>query len=241
VTPLGVGSITQGAFSGKHGQPVHRGPDGVLDAVAAAPVEHADVNQLVERRAELAQGRSVRSRSRARGLIGMLLRQGERGREKPRFLAGELQICHADRGQPTAGSVGIAVPAGHAGDGGGHPVSELAHGRRADRGEKLVTVGEVPVGGVGNHAHHSGRLAEDDTVRTADAGQFQSGGDEAIADGTPWTALPLGLTCSRWCLADRHDTRILSWPPAALGVTRAALTGPPQARRRPVAGGIPAR
>jgi hypothetical protein len=32
---------------------VHRGPDGVLDAGAAPPVEHAGVGQLVERGAEM--------------------------------------------------------------------------------------------------------------------------------------------------------------------------------------------
>jgi hypothetical protein len=32
----------------EHGQPVHRGPDGVLDAVAALPPEYAGIDQLVE-------------------------------------------------------------------------------------------------------------------------------------------------------------------------------------------------
>jgi len=42
--PGGVGDIAQGALPGEHGQPVHRGPDGVLDAVAALPPEHAGVD-----------------------------------------------------------------------------------------------------------------------------------------------------------------------------------------------------
>ena len=50
----GGGEVAQGALPGEHGHPVHRGPDGVLDAVAAAPVEHAGVDELVERGAELA-------------------------------------------------------------------------------------------------------------------------------------------------------------------------------------------
>src|SRR6516164_982549 len=45
----GVGDVAQGPLPGEHGQPVHHGPDGVLDAVAAPPVEHAGVGQLVER------------------------------------------------------------------------------------------------------------------------------------------------------------------------------------------------
>ena len=115
----------------------------------------------------------------------MLLRQGERGGEQPWFLAGEFQVGRADRAQPGAGRGGIAVLAAHAGDAGGHAVGELAHGRRADRGEELVAVGEVPVGGVGHHAHHPGRFAEHDGVRAAGPGQLESRGDQAVADGAP--------------------------------------------------------
>src|SRR5215469_15328038 len=59
VTAGGVGELAQRALPGEHGQPVHRGPDGVLDAVAALPVEHAGVGQFVEDRAELVQGQRV--------------------------------------------------------------------------------------------------------------------------------------------------------------------------------------
>jgi len=210
MTTGGVGNSAQGAFPGKNGKPVHCGPDGILNAVAAPRVKHADLDQLVERRAELAQGRAILSRPTIRDPVGVLLRHGERGGEQPRFLAGKLQVCHADRAQPAAGRVRIAVPAGHAGDADGHPVGELAHGRRADRGEEFVTVGEMPVGGVGHNSHHASRLAEYDTFRAADAGQLQSRGDEGVADGTPRTAPPLGLAYPRWCLAGRHATRILS-------------------------------
>jgi hypothetical protein len=44
---------------GEDGQPVHRGPDGVLEAGAAPPAEHAGVGQFVEDRAELIQGRGA--------------------------------------------------------------------------------------------------------------------------------------------------------------------------------------
>jgi hypothetical protein len=113
----------------------------------------------------------------------VLLRHGERGREQPRFLVSELQVGGADRAEPPAGRVGIAVLAGHAGDAGGHPVGEFAHGRRADRGEELVTVGEMPVGGVGYHAHHPCRFTQHNGVRAAGASQLESGGDQAVADG----------------------------------------------------------
>jgi hypothetical protein len=53
VTPGGIGDVAQGPLSGEHCQPVHHGPDGVLDAVAALPVEHTGLDQLVECSAEL--------------------------------------------------------------------------------------------------------------------------------------------------------------------------------------------
>ena len=115
----------------------------------------------------------------------MLLRHGERGGEQSRFLVRELQVRGADRAEPAAGRVGIAVQAGHAGNAGGHAVGEFAHGRRADRGEKLVTVGEMPVGGVGHHAHHPCRFTQHNGVRAAGAGQLEPGGDQAVADGAP--------------------------------------------------------
>jgi hypothetical protein len=119
------------------------------------------------------------------------MRQGERGGEQPRFLAGELQVRRADRAQPAAGRGRIAVLAAHAGDASGHAVGELAHGRRADRGQELVTVGEVPVGGVGHHAHHPGRFTEHDGVRAAGPGQLEPGGHQAVADGASRTVPPL--------------------------------------------------
>ncbi len=88
--------------------------------------------------------------------------------------------------QPAAGRGGIAVPAGHAGDGGGHPVAELAHGRGADRGEELITVGEVPVGGVGDHAHHSGRLAEHGLSAAEASRRLFTRGEIAATPMTGW-------------------------------------------------------
>jgi hypothetical protein len=150
---------------------------------AAAPVEHTGVGQLVEHGAEMIQGRALLPGPVVRSAVVMPRRQGERGREQPRFLAGELQVGRTDRVQPAAGRGRVAVLAAHAGDAGGHPVGELAQCRPADRGEELVTAGEVPVGGVGHHAHHPGRLAEHDGVRTAGPGQLEPRGDQAVADG----------------------------------------------------------
>jgi hypothetical protein len=55
----GIGDVAQGPLPGEHCQPVHRGPDRVLDTVAALRAEYAGVDQLVERGAELTQGRAV--------------------------------------------------------------------------------------------------------------------------------------------------------------------------------------
>jgi len=85
---------------------------------------------------------------------------------------------------------GIAVLAAHPGDTGGHAGGELAHGRGGDRGHELIPVGEVPVGGVGHHAHHLCRLTEHDGIRAAGPGQFQPRGDQSVADGAARTAPP---------------------------------------------------
>jgi hypothetical protein len=120
VTAGGVGELAQGALPGEHCQPVHRGPDGVLDARAALPAEHTGVGQFVEDGAELIQGQGVLPGPAVGSAVGVLVGQGERGGEQPRLLAGELQVGPADRAQPAAGRGGIAVLAAHAADAGGH-------------------------------------------------------------------------------------------------------------------------
>jgi hypothetical protein len=106
---------------------------------------------------------------------------------------GELEVRHADGAQPVPGRGGIAVRAADPGHAGRHPGGELAHGRRADRGQELVAVGEVAVGGVGHDAHHPGRLAEHHGVRPAGPGQLQARGDEAVADRAAWPPSALCL------------------------------------------------
>ena len=49
----GIRDVAQGPLPGEYCQSMHRGPDGVFDAVAAPPVEHAGVDQLVERGAQM--------------------------------------------------------------------------------------------------------------------------------------------------------------------------------------------
>jgi hypothetical protein len=100
-----------------------------------------------------------------------------RRREEPRLLASELQVGLTDGAQATAGRNGIAVLAAHAGDASGHAVGELVHCRRADCGEELVTVGEVPVGGIGHHAHHPCRFTEHYRVGSTGPCQLKPGGD----------------------------------------------------------------
>src|SRR5439155_1423059 len=74
-------------------------------------------------------------------------------------------------------------PAADACDAGGHAGGELTHCRRANRGEELVAVGEVPVDGVGHNAYHPRRFTEHDRVRTPSSGQLEPCGDQAVADG----------------------------------------------------------
>jgi hypothetical protein len=52
------------------------------------------------------------------------------------------------------------VLAAYPGDAGGHPVGQLLHCGHADGREKLVAVGEMPVGGVGYDADRPGRFPE---------------------------------------------------------------------------------
>jgi hypothetical protein len=74
----GIGDVAQGPLPGEYCQPVHRGPDGVFDAVAAPPVEHAGIGQLVERGAQMTQGRALLPGPAVRSVVGVLLRYRER-------------------------------------------------------------------------------------------------------------------------------------------------------------------
>ena len=170
---------------------MHRGPDRELDAVTALPVKHAGVDQFVEHGPEMVQGCELPPGPVVRSGVGVLARQRERGREQPRLLAGELQVGDTDRAQPAQRGCRIAPFAGHAGHAGGHAVGELAHGRGADGREELAAIGEVPVGGVGDHAHHPRRFTEHDGVRATGPGQLEPRGDQAVADGASRTAPPL--------------------------------------------------
>jgi hypothetical protein len=100
----------------------------------------------------------------------VLLWYRERGREQSWLVAGELEVRRTDSPQSTPGRGGIAVLPTHAGYPGGHALGELLHGRRADRAEQLVTVGEVPVGGVWDHTHDPCRFAQHYRVGAAGAG-----------------------------------------------------------------------
>jgi hypothetical protein len=146
---------------------VHRGPDGVLDAGAAPPAEHSSVDQFVKYSAELIQGHGVLPGLIILCVVLVLAGQRECGCEQARLLASELKVCPADRAQTAAGRGGVAIPAAYAANAGSHTGSEFAHGRRTDRGEKFVPVGEVPVRGVGHYAYHPRRFTEYHGVRAA--------------------------------------------------------------------------
>src|SRR5258708_13582925 len=73
VMPGGIGDVAQRSLPGEHGQPVHGGPDGVLDPVTALPAEHAGVDQLVAYGADLTQGEAVLPPPPARTPAAVLL------------------------------------------------------------------------------------------------------------------------------------------------------------------------
>src|SRR6266849_10965046 len=81
-TPGGLRDLAQRPRPGEHGQPVHRGPDRVLDALAAAPVERARVDQLVEHHAKMTERRALRPGPAGRIVVVVLLRHRERGGEQ---------------------------------------------------------------------------------------------------------------------------------------------------------------
>src|SRR5215469_15496854 len=89
VTAGSVGEFAQGPLPGEDGQPVHGGPDGVLEAGAAPPAEHAGVGQFVKDRAELIQGPGVLPSPALGSVVGVLMGQGERGGEQSGLLGGE--------------------------------------------------------------------------------------------------------------------------------------------------------
>ena len=103
----------------------------------------------------------------------MLLRYGERSGKQPRFLASKVQVRDTDSPQAPAGCGGISVLAPYTSDPGSHAGRQLAHGRRANCGQKRVMVGKVPVGGVGHHAHHPRRFTEHHRVRATGPGQLE--------------------------------------------------------------------
>ena len=74
-------------------------------------VEHARVDQLVERGAKMTQGRAVLPGSVVRGVVGVRLRQRERGGEEPGFLVRELQV-RGSRSRPADRRAAAASPYG---------------------------------------------------------------------------------------------------------------------------------
>jgi hypothetical protein len=68
-------------------------------------------------------------------------------------------------------------------------------------------VGEVPVRGVGHHAHLPRRFTEHHGVRATRAGQLEPCSDQTVADGASRTA-PLRLVFLHCWSAGLHDDRI---------------------------------
>jgi hypothetical protein len=174
---------------------VYLGPDRVLDADAPPPVEHTGVDQFVQHGPELTERRAILPGPAVPRPVVMLLWQGVRGREQPRLLPSEVKVCDTDRPEPAQRGRSISVSTAHPRDASGHARTELAHGRCADCREKLVMIRKVTIGGVGHHAHHPGGFSEHHGVRASGPGELEPGRDQAVADGAPRTAPPVGVVC----------------------------------------------
>jgi hypothetical protein len=130
--------------------------------------------------------------------------KGERGGEQPRFGMGEFQIRPEDRADATARRTGIAVGTAHPGRVNCHAGGELAQGLRAHRGQQLITIGEVPISGVGHHPDHPGGFPQHYRARAAGAGQLDARGEQTVANCTSW-APPTGLGHTiRRCVHHHH-------------------------------------
>jgi hypothetical protein len=90
-------------------------------------------------------------------------------------------------------------------------------------------VGEVPIGGVGHHAHLPGRLTEHHGVRATAPGQLEACGDQAVADGASGASSPLCLVC----LPSRPDNvEPEAQPVSQRGVTQVPEPLSPSCRTR---------
>lgn len=218
--------LAQRTLPGEHRQSVDRGPDRVFEPFTAAGIEHARVDQFVERGAQEAERRGVGpgrfGRGGAQG-VRMLSRLGEGGGEQSRLLAGEVQVCRADRAEPCPRRRRLCAGTGNPGDARGHAVGQLAHRRGADGGEQGVPVGEIAFIGFLAGQLFAGPAAADDvlfevavihhtqcgTGLLADPG-FRHGA--AAATGVPETVLETEAVTDPRASVVRDVERLLASP-----------------------------
>ena len=161
----------QGAAE-KHRQSVDRGPDRVLDVRSACGVEEPGLDEVIECGPEVPQ-RSWLIALTAGRVIGCR----ERGVEQARLGTGEFEICLAD-GADSKSRAGRRVRTGpHFVHPVGHALRELADRFILYGSKEGVAVGEMPVGGVGDHADHARHLAQHHGVGTTRARQLDAGLD----------------------------------------------------------------
>jgi hypothetical protein len=169
---------------------VYGRPGWKLDSGATGGLQKSSLDELVQGGPEIVE----RDRLRVGGGERVVVGRGEGGVEETRLGARELEIRLADRAQPAACAGWSAPSRAHSAHPIGHALSQPSHRCVADRRQERVAVGEMPVGGVGHHTHHAGRFTEHHGVRAAGPGQFQSRGDQAVANGSAGSAPPLCLT-----------------------------------------------
>jgi hypothetical protein len=149
-------------------------PRGVLNVRAASGRQDSGVDEVVE------GGSQIVERS---GCVGSLIGRGmlggrERGLEEAWLLTREREIGLADRAKPEPGACRRVWPRTYLAYAIGHSLRELADRFVADGREERVTVGEMPIGGIGDDPDHASHLAKHDGVRAAGSRQLETGLNE---------------------------------------------------------------
>ena len=186
------------------------GPRWVFDVWSAGRLQDSGLDEVVECGLEVFQWLSLSA-----GVPGRLVSCRECGVEEAWLCAGEAEVCLADGLEPELGACRCVRPRPDLAHSVGHPLSELFDGLLADRAKERVAVGEVSVGGVGNHPDHTRHLAQHDRVRTARTRELDTSLDERTAHSTagPLPSAPrpiarLRVTCGPLIGCGHHPSLV---------------------------------
>jgi hypothetical protein len=118
---------------------------------------------------------------------GVVLGRGERGVKEARLGSGELEVRPADGAQPASGAGWRTASRAHAAHPVGHALSQSSKRGVADSPEESVTVGKMPVGGIGDDPGHARHFAEHNRVWSPGTCELEAGLDECSPHGAPRT------------------------------------------------------